>query len=260
MYDQKMLACGLFHAFRIRQGMSVVNAAKESASFTGFNKATVRHNRKQFYDGKGKFAETKQGHYKWKCLLNDEELRLNAAMWAREHAYKKGAANMTAGMFCQWVNDELLPSHVLPSNLPRSISVQTTNRWLHHLGFTLHSHKKVLYVDGHERDDVVKSREEYLRLIADLKKSHKPPPPCSDEPAHVPSPNAEFQGSLVFIYHDESIFNTNEGQSWMWASEDTPVIQPQTKGFGMMASDFVDQQNEYLKLTDAEFVAVRRAD
>ena len=87
--------------------------------------------------------------------------------------------------------------HVLPSNLPRSISVRTANHWLHHLAFTPHSHKKGLYMDGHERDNVVKSREEYLRLIADLKKSHKPPPPCSDEAAHIPSPDAEFQKSLV---------------------------------------------------------------
>ena len=87
-----------------------MNAAKEPASFVGFNEATVRRYCEQFYDSKGKFAENKQGSYKRKCLLNDEELCLNAAMWAREHAYKKGAANMTAGMFCQGVNDELLLS------------------------------------------------------------------------------------------------------------------------------------------------------
>ena len=107
---------------------------------------------------------------------------------------------------------------------------------------------------------MVKSREEYLRLTADLKKSHKPPLPCSDEAAHVPSPDAEFQKSLVIISCDKSIFNTNEGQSWKWASEDTPVIQLKTKGSGIMVSDFVDQHNGYLKLTDAEFVAARWAD
>ena len=37
-------------------------------------------------------------------------------------------------------------------------------------------------------------------------------------------------------------------------------LQPKTKGSEIMVSDFVDQLNGYLKPTDAEFVAARRAD
>ena len=95
--------------------------------WTGFNEKTVRRYRKQFIEGKGKFEEGKQGKYECHCLLHEEELRLDAAMWARENAYKKGEANMTAGKFCQWVNNELLPSHNLAPNLPRTISVRTAN-------------------------------------------------------------------------------------------------------------------------------------
>ena len=141
-YDRKLLSVALLQAFKTRQGMLLMDAAQESASFAGFNEKTVRRYRKQFFDGKGRFEDTKQGKYERSCLLNEEELRLDAAMWARENAYKKGEANMTAGKFCQWVNNELLPSHVLSSNLPRTISVRTANRWLHQLGFTPQSHKK----------------------------------------------------------------------------------------------------------------------
>jgi hypothetical protein len=190
-YDRKMLSVAVLHAFKTRQGMLLMDAAQESASFTGFNEKTVRRYRKQFFDGKGRFEDTKQGKYERHCLLNEEEFRLDAAMWARENAYKKGEANMTAGKFCQWVNNELLPSHVLPSNLPRTISVRTANSWLHQLRFTPQSHKKGSYVDGHEREDVVKNRDEFLKLITDLKKSHKPPPPCSDEMAPVPGADAD---------------------------------------------------------------------
>ena len=218
----------------------VANGCSTGVCFiTDLNEKTVRQYRKQFLDGKGRFTDTKQGKYECHCLLNDEELRLHAAMWAREHAYKKGEANMTAERFCQWVNNDLLPSHILPSNLPRTISVRTANRWLHQLGFTPKSHKKGSYVDGHEREDVVRNREEFLKMIADLKSSHKPPPPCSDEMAPIPSPDAEFQKQLVLIYHDESIFNTNEGQTWLWAMEGTPIIQPKTKGSGIMVSDLL---------------------
>ena len=188
-YDRKMLAVALLHTFRTRQGMLVMDAAKEAASFTGFNEKTVRTYCKQFTECRGEFEDSKQGKYERYCLLNEE--RLDAAMWARENAYRKGEPNMTAGKFCKWANNELLPSRVLPANLSRTISMHTANRWLHKLGFTPKSHKKGSYVDGHEREDVVKSREVYLKFISDLKRSHKPTPPCSDEVAAVPAADAE---------------------------------------------------------------------
>ena len=97
----------------------------------------------------------------------------------RENAYRKGEANMTATSFCQWVNNDLLPSYHLPPNLPRTISLCTATRWLHKLGFRPQSHKKGAYVDGHERGDVVKSRKEFLKKIKELKEMHLPPPSCS---------------------------------------------------------------------------------
>ena len=92
-YDRKLLSVALLQAFKTRQGMLLMDAAQESASFT------VRRYRRQFFDGKGRFEDTKQGKYERSCLLNEEELRLDVAMWARENAYKKGEANMTAGKF-----------------------------------------------------------------------------------------------------------------------------------------------------------------
>ena len=69
------------------------------------------------------------------CLVKDENLCLEAAMWVRENACKKGEENMTTKSFCQWVNDQLLPSHSLPPNLLRQISLRTATRWLHQLGY-----------------------------------------------------------------------------------------------------------------------------
>ena len=67
--------------------MLLMDAAKESASFTGFNEKTVRRYRKQFFDGRGRSENTKQGKHERHCLLNEEELRFDAAMWARDNAY-----------------------------------------------------------------------------------------------------------------------------------------------------------------------------
>ena len=63
---------------------------------------------------------------------------------------------------------------------------------------------------------------------------------------------------MVLIYHDESIYNSNEGQTWMWAEEDHPAILPKTKGSGIMVSDFIDDHRGYLKLSPEEHGAVKR--
>ena len=57
---------------------------------------------------------------------------------------------------------------------------------------------------------------------------------------------------LVLIFHDESIFNTNEGQTWMWGEMEQPAILPKTKGSGITVSDFVEEHDGFLKLAPKE--------
>ena len=183
---RKMLAVMLMETVQKRFNVKSTAAALEAAWITGFNEKTVRKYRKEFFENRGKFKDEARGKYKRFCLFNDESLRLQASMWVREHAVKKGAPNMVARSFCQWVNNELLPSSDLPPNLPRSIAVITTTRWLCRLGFRPTSHKKGTYVDGHEREDVVAYRKEFLDEMKSLRDSHLPPPPPSDERALTP--------------------------------------------------------------------------
>ena len=56
----------------------------------------------------------------------------------------------------------------------------------------------------------------------------------------------------MMIFHDESIFNINEGQGWIWGAGDQPLIQPKIKGAGIMVSDFNTQQDGYLELSSEE--------
>ena len=65
---------------------------------------------------------------------------------------------------------------------------------------------------------------------------------------------------LVLIYHDESIFNSSEGQLWIWAAEDMVVQRPKTKGSGIMVSDFIDQYSGFLWLTEEEQALSRASD
>ena len=43
------------------------------------------------------------------------------------------------------------------------------------------SHKKGIYIDGHEREDVVKYRKEYLNVLHQYQVNQQLVPQCSDE-------------------------------------------------------------------------------
>ena len=88
--------------------------------------------------------------------------------------------------------------------------------------------------------------------LHNLYSTHNPAPPCSDEQAPIPAPDAETRKKIVAIFHDESIFHINESQTWAWGNEDRPYIQPKTKGAGIMVSDFIEQHGGYLRLSDQQ--------
>ena len=72
-------------------------ALLEAAFITGFfNEKTIRTYKNDYFTNKGHFSEPQSGKYKRMSLLNDENLRLEAAMWVRENTHKKCSANMTA--------------------------------------------------------------------------------------------------------------------------------------------------------------------
>ena len=85
---------------------------------------------------------------------------------------------MTAATFCAWLESDLLPlvrQH--HPDAPSKVSVSTAICWLHKLGFNPSSTKKGLYIDGHERKDVVDYRKLYLIKLEVLESTHAPPPP-----------------------------------------------------------------------------------
>ena len=72
---------------------------------------------------------------------------------------------MNAVSFTRWVNYHLLPNSILEPGFPRHIGVETGRKWLHELGFEVLNKKKGVYIDSHEREDVVKHRKKFLRQL-----------------------------------------------------------------------------------------------
>jgi len=65
-------------------------------------------------------------------------------------------------------------------------------------------------------------------------------------------PKEQLEKTIV-LFHDESIFFANEDQGSQWGEKDNFAIKPKSKGSGIMISDFIDEFNGYLCLSDTEY-------
>ena len=129
------------------------------------------------------------------------------------------------------------------------------------MGFVILSSDKGMFFDGHEREDVVKARGEFLTIMVEcgfLHPSNVPTPEAARAfPSSVPLPLSEIREKTAVLFHDESTFHTNEDQT-MWGLKGEHMLRHKSKGSGIMVSDFVDKVNGYLALTDEELSVYRQ--
>ena len=146
-----------------------------------------------------------------------------------------------------------------------AVSISTATDWLHQLGFEpLPTHsKRGVYKDGHEREDVVDYRKDFVHVIRELEACH-PPPPCPpggfavDTVLDAAREKARDGGQFVskppvIIAHDESTFHANDDQRFAWQEKGSNLLLPKTQGSGIMVSDFIDEHTGFLRLSTEEF-------
>ena len=239
-------------------------AAELAGMMVGRSDKTVREWRKQFME-EGEVPESKQGEYQRSGVLwSNEDLNRKATKYIRENASVKGQPNLTVGKFCQWVNDDLLPNETLEPGFPRKVAIETATKWIIELGFNVVRKKKGTFVDGHERDDVVDYRKTFLRRMVSLGFLNESCAPTEEAknalPADLHCPPPEVAEKTVVLFHDDSTFQANEDQPTLWAEKGTTVMRPKSKVSGIMVSDFIDEHNGYLQLTDEEYTRANEKD
>ena len=113
---------------------------------------TIRDWRSKFITNAGEFPDSMRGRYARDSIIDHEDCHVKAAKWVRLNSCVRGKPNMTVVDFARYLNDDLLPSLVLPPHFPTSVSVPTAGRFLHSLGFSkVSANRKSVYLDGHER-------------------------------------------------------------------------------------------------------------
>ena len=119
-----------------------------------------------------------------------------------------------------------------------------------------------MFIDGHEREDVVRERKKFLEEMVVIGFLHPDHPPTSEAahafPSTSPLASLEIREKTVVFFHDESTFQANEDQTVMWGQRGKHVLRPKGKGSGIMVSDFVDEHSGFLALTDKEFAKAQK--
>ena len=232
-----------------RFNMTTVGAANEVGLLLDYSEKTIRTWHQDYYRNQGHFTESRQGNNACQFILDDKDLQHKATQWVPAISTVKGTPNMTGAKFCTWVNTHLLPE----AECPQQIQPRTAIKWLHHLGFRPQSHKKSVYINGHKPDDVVEYRKLYLRKLEILSSTHLPPPACNDGLTAIQTGHPSAAKHLVLIFHDESSFHANKGQS-VCVEEG---ICPKYQGRELMVSDFV---TGLLQLTMEQYRGAAEAD
>ena len=260
--DLMSLTIVLHHLLVTTLHFPLTRASQVIAELIGKSDRTVRDWRATFLGNSGSFPETLQGKYQRTGVLwQNEELNKKACEFVRANKAVKGRPNMKIACFARWVNEDLLPNHALEPGYPRKISQETARRWLHELGFCVLDSKKGTYVDGHERPDVTEYRGKFLRkmvALGFLNSENAPTPEAAlSLPEDIDTPPAEQIAKTIVLFHDESTFQANDCERTQWGERGEHMLVPKSKGAGIMVSDFISEQDGYLKLSDQEFAIGR---
>ena len=124
-----------------------------------------------------------------------------------------------------------------------SISLKTALRWLEKLGWSYGKLKNGMYLDGHERSDVVEYRRGFVeRWMGYDRRFHQWDHDGTElpRPDGFPVPGAIGRFRLILVTHDKSTLFQNDERETGW-SHTTTKSKPKAKGNGqsLMVSDFL---------------------
>ena len=133
------------------------------------------------------------------------------------------------------------------------IRVRTARCWLNQLGLVYGRYRKGVFIDGHEREDVVLYRNEVFlprwkllqRRMVIFQEDASGTVTWSAPPTLLPG-----EKPLVLVTHDECTLNANDGKRQGWMKKGEQLLRQNGKGRGIMVSGFLTPEGR-LKVPDS---------
>ena len=119
---------------------------------------------------------------------------------------------------------------------------QTARNWLRELGFKWNDIHKGVYIDGQEREDVVRYRNGVFipcfdQILPTLREW--------DETGNQLIKELPFsEKEKILVTHDVSTFDANDGKRWIWIQGDAHPLGEKSKDRGIMVSEFVTPRGQ----------------
>ena len=196
--------------------------------------------------------ELPQPHYshsRW-TVLDDEDISefLQLQIMAQTKGQYLSASNIVEVVASEAVQEKFSLSGISKP----TISERTARRWLHKLNWRFGPTQHGMYLDGHERPDVVAYRKAFVERWQEYEKRFHLWDNDGNElpkPNGFPVPGGKFR--LILVTHDESTFYQNDLRKTNWAHASNKAT-PRQKGDGqsIMVSDFLT--SEWGHLCDGE--------
>jgi hypothetical protein len=157
--------------------------------------------------------DKERGGDRGRSLLNDERIQTAA----RAHLLTLATGEVTLRRFHHALNARILPA--LGYTLARWLSEHTARRWLIKLGWRRTMLKKGVYMDGHERPDVVEYRlKTFLPLMALHEKKMVQWVARGSELVRVDPDLGPGEKRVIAVFQDESCFHVNEYKQDAWCA------------------------------------------
>lgn len=155
--------------------------------------------------------ERRGGFKNSRSILKNETVRNSARAWL----FQQGKGKVTPIKFKHGLNNIILPSlGIFPS---KPLCERTARRWLVKLGWQRTTIKKGVYLDGHERSDVVKYRqEEFLPQMLEYERRMARYELVGNDLICMTPTLQPNEKELIPEFHDESSFHAFEHTSSVW--------------------------------------------
>ncbi|KIJ28737.1 hypothetical protein M422DRAFT_189388 [Sphaerobolus stellatus SS14] len=196
----------------------------------------------------GKLPMHRYGHFR-SSILEDEDIEEAIQLQLLERSKN---SYIRAEDILEIINTPELQEMLSTKTSKTSFSVRTARRWLKRLNWRYGCRKNGMYIDGHERQDVVEYRNGFLKRWKEYEKRmviYDNDGNVLSKPQGFPVPGHRFQ--LILVTHDESTFYANDRHKTKW-THSSEKANPERKGEGasIMISDFLTPEWGRLKDED----------
>lgn len=184
----------------------------------------------------GKFQKTKS-------LIDDEDVQSVCVSYIRSLK----AGQIDSRSFMKWINENLETECALEYNV--TVSERTARNWLFKLNLHYEEYRQgSTYVDGHERPDVVRYRNNFVVEFESWQRRMETY--TGDDMEVVISPDLnDGEARVVLVTQDECIFQAHDGKKKIWQEQDRKKIRPKGEGASIMVSAFLCPCHGMLRLS-----------